>query len=64
MDVPSSASPASVSPPTPAGALGWVIMRLTAMADSEPQAGRWTQRLTLLLVAMVAGPEAVAMLGL
>ena len=58
------ASSGAVSPPTPGGALGWVIMRLTAMADAEPQAGRWTQRLTLLLVAVVAGPDAVAILGI
>jgi hypothetical protein len=42
--------------------LGWAILRLTAMADAEPQAGRWTQRLTLVLVALVAMPEAMALL--
>lgn len=56
------ASPAPVSPPTPGGMLGWAILRLTAMADAEPQAGRWTQRLTLVLVALVAMPEAMALL--
>lgn len=55
-------SPPSPSPAIPGGAIGWAILRLTAMAETPGAPGRWTQRLTLALVVLLASPDLAALI--
>lgn len=58
-----AASP-SPSPSSPAGLIGWAILRLTAMAEAPKTPNAWTNRLTLALVVLIASPDLAALVSL